>query len=160
MLKEDSFWRLGCFALHRYFSTVEPQDGLYHQRQAILRNSDTAQDGAWRLLKTMSAWRSGRRTTHPLRRLLPTIVTAFLISATFGVASIFSSNVTSETLNQVLLEGTRCGTYNMSKPGDESLLQQLTLLHPFAASKANRFLNYGMQCVSRATRCVWKALST
>ncbi|KAL6708154.1 hypothetical protein ACN47E_003338 [Coniothyrium glycines] len=145
-----SFWRLGCFALHRYFSSAEPQDGVYHQRQAILRNSDTAQDGAWRLLMSMFAWRSGQRARKPILRLLPIVVAAFVMSALFGVASIFSSNVTSENLNQVLLKGTRCGSYNLSKPED-SVMQQLTILQPFAAEKANRFLNYGMQCYTNET---------
>jgi hypothetical protein len=95
----------------------------------------------------MFAWRSGRRARKPILRLLPIIVAAFIISAAFGVASIFSSNVTNENLNQVLLKGTRCGSYNLSKPED-SLLKQLTLLQPMAAEKATKSLNYGMQCVS------------
>ena len=144
-----SFWRLGCFALHRYFSSSEAQDGLYHQRQAILRNSDTAQDGAWRMLMSMMAWRSGRRARRPILRLLPIIVAAFICSAAFGIASIFSSNVTSETLNQVLLKGTRCGLFDEEKAN--SVYKQLTLLLPFQAEKANRFLNYGMQCYTNET---------
>ncbi|KAF1839011.1 hypothetical protein BDW02DRAFT_515336 [Decorospora gaudefroyi] len=139
-----SFWRLGCFALHRYFSSPEPQDGLYHQRQAILRNSDTAQDGAWRLLISMLAWRSGRRARRPILRLLPIVVAAFTISAAFGVASIFSSKVTSESLNEVLLTGTRCGSYSIEKAN--SVYKQLTLLLPAGAEKAIKFLNYGAQC--------------
>ncbi|KAF2026090.1 hypothetical protein EK21DRAFT_103512 [Setomelanomma holmii] len=139
-----SFWRLGCFVLHRYFSTSEAQDGLYHQRQAILRNSDTAQDGAWRMLMSMLAWRSGNRARRPILRLLPIIILAFAISSVFGIASIFSSNVTSETLNQVLLKGTRCGSFSPAKAN--SVYKQLTLLLPYQAEKANKFLNYGMQC--------------
>ncbi|KAF1942114.1 hypothetical protein EJ02DRAFT_466095 [Clathrospora elynae] len=144
-----SFWRLGCFALHRYFSSAEAQDGLYHQRQIILRNSDTAQDGAWRLLTSMFAWRSGRRARKPILRLLPIILAAFTVSAAFGVASIFSSNVTSETLNRVLLKGTRCGSYSLEKA--DSVYKQLTLLLPFQTEKANKFLNYGMQCYTNET---------
>lgn len=33
------FWRLACFVLHLRFSSYRPEDGLYHQRQAILRNA-------------------------------------------------------------------------------------------------------------------------
>lgn len=144
-----SFWRLGCFALHRYFSSAAAQDGLHHQRQAILRNSDTAQDGAWRMLMSMMAWRKGRRARRPILRLLPIIAAAFTISAAFGVASIFSSNVTSETLNQVLLKGTRCGSYSNKKAN--SVYKQLTLLLPLQAEKATKFLNYGMQCYTNET---------
>jgi hypothetical protein len=141
--KRNSFWRLGCFTLHRHFSSSEAQDGLYHQRQAILRNSDTAQDGAWRLLTSMLAWRAGARARKPIFRLLPLIVLAFAISAAFGVASIFSSNVTSETLNQVLLKGTRCAAMNKEKG---SVYKQLTQALPYHAARATKFLNYGLQC--------------
>jgi hypothetical protein len=139
----SSFWRLGCFALHRHFSSNEAQDGLYHQRQAILRNSDTAQDGAWRLLMSLSAWRAGSRARRPIYRLLPLIILAFAVSAAFGVASIFSSNVTSETLNQVLLTGTGCAAMNKTQG---SVYQQLTQVLPYHAARATKFLNYGMQC--------------
>lgn len=135
--------------LHRYFSSSAAQDGLYHQRQVILRNSDTAQDGAWRLLMSMLAWRSGARARRPIFRLLPIIVLAFAISAAFGVASIFSSNVTSEALNQVLLKGTQCSATDQSAG---SVYNLLTRLVPYQAERATKFLNYGMQCYTNETQ--------
>lgn len=144
-----SFWRLGCFIMHRYFSSAKPQDGLYHQRQAILRNSDTAHDGILRLLASMFAWRSSHRAREPVFRLLPVIVTAFTVSAAFGVASVFSSNVTRETINQVLLKGTRCGHYTLEKL--TNLEQHFTLFMPYRTEMASKFLNYGMQCYTDET---------
>lgn len=135
--------------LHRHFSSSAAQDGLHHQRQVILRNSDTAQDGAWRLLMSMLAWRSGARARRPIFRLLPIIVIAFAISSAFGVASIFSSNVTSEALNQVLLKGTRCSAIDQNKGSTYDLL---TRLMPYHAERATRFLNYGMQCYTNETQ--------
>jgi hypothetical protein len=135
--------------LHRYFSSSEAQDGLYHQRQAILRNSDTAQDGAWRLVTSMNAWRSGARARRPVLRLLPIIVLALAISSAFGVASVFSSSVTSETLNQVLLRGTRCGSTDENKAS--SVYKQLALLYPYHTERATKFLYYGMQCYTNDT---------
>ncbi|KAJ4367113.1 hypothetical protein N0V83_007643 [Neocucurbitaria cava] len=101
------------------------------------------------MLMSMMAWRSGRRAGRPTLRFLPIIVAAFTISAAFGVASIFSSNVTSETLNQVLLKGTRCGAYSEEKAN--SIYKQLTLLLPSQSEKASKFLNYGMQCYTNET---------
>ncbi|KAH7386852.1 hypothetical protein DE146DRAFT_768549 [Phaeosphaeria sp. MPI-PUGE-AT-0046c] len=144
-----SFWRLGCFMLHRHFSSSNAQDGLHHQRQVILRNSDTAQDGAWRLLMSMLAWRSGARARRPILRLLPIIVIAFAISAAFGVASVFSSNVTNEALNQVLLKGSRCSAIDQNKG---SVYNMLTRLLPYHAEKATKFLNYGMQCYTNESQ--------
>ena len=55
-----SLWRLLCFALHSIWSQPSiPQDGWYHQRQAILRNSETALYGFWQLLCSMIAWKKG-----------------------------------------------------------------------------------------------------
>ncbi|EAT82077.1 hypothetical protein HBH56_105310 [Parastagonospora nodorum] len=139
-----SFWRLGCFTIHCYLSSAEPQDGVYHQRQAILRNSDTAFDGVARLFALMFAWRSGLRAQRSLLRLLPTVIMAFIISAAFGVASVFSSSVTSETLNQVLLEGRRCGLYLTGLP--DNITKEQSLSVPYSTERASRFLDYGRQC--------------
>ncbi|KAL1607754.1 hypothetical protein SLS60_002690 [Paraconiothyrium brasiliense] len=38
-------WRISCFFLHRGYSASGPQDGIYHQRQAVLKNSDNATAG-------------------------------------------------------------------------------------------------------------------
>jgi hypothetical protein len=97
----------------------------------------------------MMAWRSGRRAKRPILRLLPVIVAALTVSIAFGVASIFSSNITSETLNQVLLKGTRCGYYSLEKAN--SVYKQLMLLQPKQAEGASKFLNYGTQCYTDET---------
>lgn len=98
---------------------------------------------------SMLAWRSGGRARRPVFRLLPIIVSAFLVSAAFGVASIFSSNVTSETLNQVLLKGTRCGVTSSRKAN--STYKELVMLYPWQTDRANQFLNYGSQCYTNET---------
>jgi hypothetical protein len=96
----------------------------------------------------MFAWRAGARARKPIYRLLPLIVLAFAVSAAFGVASIFSSNVTSETLNQVLLTGKGCAAMNNTQG---SVYKQLTQLLPYQAARATKFLNYGMQCYNDET---------
>lgn len=143
-----SLWRLACFCLHISFSSPEPKDGLYHQRQAILRNSDTAQDGAWRLLVSMMAWR--RRARHPILRLLPLIIAALILSAAFGVASVFSSHVTTDTANEVLLKGDRCATLDISKANNASAVY--SFFKPYHAQLCSKFLNYGLQCYSNRLR--------
>lgn len=99
---------------------------------------------------SLIAWRSGRRAARPVLRLLPVILLALAISAAFGMASIFSARVTTETANEVLLKGTRCGSFDKWKPNSRYL--QLTTAQPFYAERANRFLNYGMQCYTDRTR--------
>ena len=48
-----SFWRIGCFFIHRYFSSKVAADALYHQRQVILRNSSNSQSGFFSWYKTL-----------------------------------------------------------------------------------------------------------
>lgn len=139
-----SLWRLGCFYLHYCFSSPKPQDGLYHQRQAILRNSDTAQDGAWRLLVSMRSWR--RQARRPIYRLLPLIVVSLVLSTAFGIASVFSSHVTTDTANEVLLKGDGCGVLEISDTSNYSAVY--SYFKPYHAQLCSKFLNYGLQCYS------------
>ncbi|KAH9904839.1 hypothetical protein F4778DRAFT_730968 [Xylariomycetidae sp. FL2044] len=40
-----SLWKIACIILHHLYLKPEPQDALYHQRQALLRNSTSAGAG-------------------------------------------------------------------------------------------------------------------
>src|SRR6185295_18121811 len=75
-LSGKSLWRICCFIIHRCSSTTTPQDALHHQRQAILRNADTPEDGAWRLFQALIAWRM--HADRPVLRLLPSALLATL----------------------------------------------------------------------------------
>lgn len=86
-----SFWRLFCFAAHTFLSTNTPQDGLYHQRQAVLRNADGTLVGLRSLMQL--AWRWRGRSPRLWIRIIPFIcISAFLMSG-FYIASLFSSQV-------------------------------------------------------------------
>jgi hypothetical protein len=80
----QSFWRVGCFVLHRLYSSMEPEDGLYHQRQAILRNSDTAVASVFKFAQAMSSWR--RKSDRPLLRTAPVLLFAAVIFSAFTIA--------------------------------------------------------------------------
>lgn len=85
------FWRLFCFVMHFKFSTNNLEDGLHHQRQAILRNAATDLDGLQYFIQLAWKWRN--RATKRLSRLVPIISITVLITASFYVASILSSQV-------------------------------------------------------------------
>ncbi|KAL1633282.1 hypothetical protein SLS58_011148 [Diplodia intermedia] len=102
-----SFWRVGCFAIHYIYSTKTPQDGLYHQRQAILRNAANGATGLWSLLQVFHAWRTTAR--NPYRRILPLIASTSITLVVFALASIYSSRISTAAGNQVLLSGSGCG---------------------------------------------------
>lgn len=87
-----SFWRLFCFAMHSRFSVNDsPEDGLHHQRQAVLRNAATDVIGLQFFLTLAWKWRNS--ATRPIFRLITVIVPTVLIMAVFYAASILSSQV-------------------------------------------------------------------
>jgi hypothetical protein len=77
---------------------------------------------------------------------------AFLLAATFGVASIFSSNVTADTVNEVLLAGNRCGVLNRVKPNNVTAVY--SLFKPYHSQLVDKFLNYGSRCYLNSSRPV------
>jgi hypothetical protein len=152
----QSFWTISRFLLHRYLSCESQSDGVYHQHQAILRNSRTAPHAVQETLRLMVAWRN--RTRNLFFRLLPICIVACLISVGFAVAGqyarlqqrpscnqcttgIFSSQVTANQSNEVLLRGIGCGT---------SLAQNMTELSSKSARYRNKtyrsYLNYALAC--------------
>lgn len=87
-----SFWRLFCFAMHTRFSAMNvSQDGLYHQRQAVLRNAATSTIGLRYFVQMVWAWRS--RASRRWLRILPVMSVTLILTAAFQFASIFSSQV-------------------------------------------------------------------
>ncbi|OJD33670.1 cation diffusion facilitator family metal ion [Diplodia corticola] len=102
-----SFWRISCFAMHYMYSAKTPQDGLYHQRQAILRNAANGATGLWSFFQVLYAWR--RTANKPCRRILPLIAFTSMALVAFALASIYSSRISTTTGNQVMLSGGGCG---------------------------------------------------
>jgi len=74
-----SCWTLTRFALHTSYATSTGQDGVYHQRQAILRNTSLAYDAAFQALKLSLVWR--HRAQHAWTRVVSVLFAAVAISA-------------------------------------------------------------------------------
>jgi hypothetical protein len=110
------FWQLLCFCIHHWLSSEVPQDAIYHQRQAILRNAANGQTGLRNLIRLAWVWRQhGRRTYH---RLVPLILITFILTTAFTIAGLFSSWVSSTRGNEVLLEGSHCGLFGVDSDID------------------------------------------
>lgn len=52
-----SFRRLVCFAFHLAHSTPTDEDGVHHQRQAVLRNTSLATDAFLQAVQISHVWR-------------------------------------------------------------------------------------------------------
>lgn len=74
-----SLWKIIRFALHIFSSKETAQDGVYHQRQATLRNTPLAHDAALGLLQIDFAWYKRAGDVH--RRIIPTAWLAIMVSA-------------------------------------------------------------------------------
>lgn len=152
-------WNIVRFLLHRIFSSNHHTDGIYHQRQAILRNSGTAHSAAWELLRVSVAWR-GSRAKRNAARLLPVIVLSLVLSAAFTAAGmtqlishntsiltfnlgILSSHVTlASSLDLVLVSDVRCASRVISDTDSRAAFEN----NIYQFKKATEYLAYALQC--------------
>lgn len=95
------------------------------------------------------SWR--QKAFHPYRRLIPTILFAALVYVGFGVASIFSSRVTTNTGNEVLLSGTNCGILTEENTEAYTYDQYITLLAPYETQRSIAYSTYALQCYSNTS---------
>jgi hypothetical protein len=135
-----SFWKIGCFLIHRYLSSKHAADALYHQRQVILRNASNSQSGLLTLLHTCWAWR--RHSLASFRRLLPSILFAILTFIGFIIAGIFSSAVATSMGQDVLLKSPNCGYWTF----DMTSIEQWILWIPFVSKDVASSLAYAQRC--------------
>jgi hypothetical protein len=83
-------WRISRFYLHRVFSSFVNPDGIYNQRQAILRNSETSLAAALAFVQTNIAWRK-QHVERTQTRLLPVTVLSLSLSLAFAAAGLSSA---------------------------------------------------------------------
>lgn len=139
-----SFWRIGCFVIHHLYSTDRSRGGLYHQRQAVLRNAANGATGLWSFLWILLAWR--KIAQRPYRQMLPPFTFAWVTLAVFAVASTFSSRISSITGNEVLLAGR--GGCSMLEFTAGSGAAELVFYLPPISSALSVSTEYVQQCYS------------
>lgn len=117
-----SCWRLFCFLAHTILSAPGGQGGLYHQRQAILRNSSESLTGLKLFAIMLWSWRKRPRRSQ-IR--LPTLIgISGLLAVGFYVASIFSSQVSlTVQLASALIQLTRMIFLILLAPGSGALIR-------------------------------------
>ncbi|KAL8686954.1 MAG: hypothetical protein Q9218_006742 [Villophora microphyllina] len=103
-------WKILSYILHQVRANQKPRDGLHHQTQVIFRNTGSAVTAALQVGQLARYWR--KNTVRPLARAIPVLFLALLNVAVFGVASIFSSQVTQAAGHNVLIRSASCGIVN------------------------------------------------
>ncbi|KAF3026642.1 hypothetical protein E8E14_014501 [Neopestalotiopsis sp. 37M] len=133
------FWRIICFALHRIFSTANPKDVVYHQRQAILRNSSAPEGDIELLLRLF--WKN--RYSRQGLKLLSTALFACTCLIAFVAAGALSSRISTGVGDEVLIKSERCGFYYSSNPEVNS---DRYLSLAYAAEVLDQAANYAQKC--------------
>lgn len=141
------FWRIGCFIVHYIYSTSAPRDGLYHQRQAILRNVVNGTPGLWGLCEFLYAWRTTAKS--PYRRILPPLVFTLITLITFALASTFSSRISSVDDTRVLLSGGGCSKFRTFNKRDRAVVAVAYASHLSGAFSSSA--SYAQQCYSEGS---------
>lgn len=140
------FWRIASFGLHQYLSAKSAEDGLYHQRQSVLRNTSSGTSGLLGLIKIFLAWR--KNAYQPYYRLLPLIVVVSLSVSAFAAAGVFSAKIGSETGNEVLVTSSTCG--QIYTP-EVTLNLKSTFLYPFYSRDLTSAASYAQRCYSNSS---------
>ncbi|XXH04288.1 hypothetical protein Hte_010702 [Hypoxylon texense] len=138
------FWRIACLVFHRVYSTQKPRDALYHQRQAILRNSESAGSGVWSVIGLYWAWRDSTPAKKIFVRTIPLIVFSLACVIGFTLASGFSSRISTAVGNQVLIDGSHCGY----------LYGQGPIKGTWEINQLTNAANYAQQCYSSSNGSV------
>ncbi|KAI0451116.1 hypothetical protein F5B21DRAFT_516963 [Xylaria acuta] len=145
------FWRILCFAFHRQYATTTMQKVVYHQRQAILRNSATPEGGIQQFLRLVWANRHRSERFAPLFMIMVATACVF----TFAVAGGLSSQISTAVGTEVLIHSHNCGYIDPKKlqdpDGQASFPQQLFALVPNRAETIDNAANYAQQCYSNNT---------
>ncbi|KAK5711445.1 hypothetical protein LTR15_012518 [Elasticomyces elasticus] len=107
------FWKLVAYTYHqtRANSAEGDQDGLWHQEQAILRNTGSPNAAAFELLFGVLAWRNVGR-----RRAIVGIALAICTTMIATAAGVFAGQVTSAASTNVLIDSAGCGSWTTSDP--------------------------------------------
>ena|SRR5690242_1723115 len=135
------FWTIISFTTHQVLSRQGAQNALYHQRQAILRNSDTSAVALWRLIRMSWSWR-GNAPKSWIRSTLFPLVLSLITFCAFAVAGLFSSRVATSRGGEVLVIGGRCATLNGSLLTNENS----ALVQTYLCSRIRSSATYASTC--------------
>ncbi|KAL9618307.1 MAG: hypothetical protein Q9160_006957 [Pyrenula sp. 1 TL-2023] len=114
--------------------SIGGKDGLYHQRQAILRNTLDERTALTNFIRILWSWR--RKAHRPFRRIFPLVALSAVVTVGFTVASIFSSKINSAMGSEVLLSSPECGTPSIEMAESSHLPELSDEYNAYAAQRA------------------------
>lgn len=136
------FWGILRFILHQVRVSQRPQDGLYHQQQAFLRNQSSGAATVG-FVRGALIWRT--RARSPIRRSGFLAIIALVHLLGFLVAAIFSTKVSSASGDQVLIGSVACGSLDF---GIQDVRALWDLLLPYNLKANLDSASYARSCYS------------
>lgn len=138
------FWRIICFCFHRLYSNSNPRDAVHHQRQAILRNSSSAENGVYLLLRLIWANRYSKRSYRPLSAATVGIICV----VAFTAAGTYSSRISTAPGDEVLISSSSCGFLYTKDLADKPSQDAYNAALSYPAEAMDSAANYAQQCYS------------
>jgi len=86
-----SAWKIMRYLLHGYYASARAHDGVHHQRQAILRNTNIATDTALQLMQARYVWRN--RAQKPWGKTILALMLATIVAVGSSAAGKFLDTV-------------------------------------------------------------------
>lgn len=109
-------WRIFCFVAFRMQATSPIRDGTLYDHQAMMRNSASASNAVFELLKIDRYWRRKSQPRQARFRSFGLGLLAIVHFAAFVIAGIFSARVTRTSSDVLLRSGpSSCGTIDETK---------------------------------------------
>ena len=148
-------WGISSFAIHQVRVSKKSRDALYHQQQAVLRNSSPA-DAARAFTQIAWGWRS--KVSNPTKRSLPITLVALAHSISFLLAAILSSTAYTSQGDEVLVSSPHCGLLNWDSPDISGVVN---VLNGYIQESATDSASYARSCYSsEGTARTWQDCST
>ena len=100
-------WTIQSFLIHQHRAKEGPSSAIHHQQQVVLRNSNTAGSAAWQIIQVAWQWR--KIANKSALQSLALVFLAVSNMLLFGVAGVFSAEVTKAAGNETLIHSPNCG---------------------------------------------------
>ena len=100
-------WTIQSFLIHQHRANRGPSNAIHHQQQVVLRNSNTAGSAAWQILQVAWYWR--KVANESALQSLALVLLAVSNMVLFGIAGVFSAEVTKAAGNETLIYSPNCG---------------------------------------------------
>lgn len=141
-----SLFRILCFFAHLRLSSEAQRDAIHHQRQAVLRNSESGLTALWAFTKMLWSWKRKGKGDRPLRRVLPLVIVITAITLALMAAGVSSSEISAFAGDEVLISSPNCGTLSVKE--GTTIQELLGTYASYDKLRAQAFRSYAQDCYS------------